>query len=70
MAKPPPLDLLTHSQFYLLEWICTHNGVPAREVQGKMLNYLLELGLVTQDGVAIHPTHKGHDILKAYNGQA
>jgi hypothetical protein len=63
-AKLPPL---TNPQFYLLEWICNHNGTPAREVRGKMLDHLLELGLVTQDGVAIHPTHKGHDVLKAYD---
>ena len=67
MAKPPPLPVLTHSQFYLLEWICTHNGTPAREARGKMLDYLLELELVTIDGVAVHATHKGRDLLKAYN---
>lgn len=64
--KPPPLVLLTNSQFYLLEWIANHNGVPEREVRGKMLDYLLELEQVTIDGSAVHITHKGRETLKAY----
>ena len=65
MAKPKPLDLLTSSQFYVLEWYEKNHLAPADK--GKTIRTLVEMGLVIVDEQRlVSVTDKGHKVLREF----
>lgn len=62
-VKPDPLVVLTHAQFFTLEWAEVHNGLPLAEIKGKTFNQLLDMRLVRIENKNVFITDLGREVL-------